>query len=66
MYDPLADIEGGTGDEALDVGREFAGEIVVTVVVKSGWDTELTQHKLDSRDNFLIGRLPSRPSETCL
>lgn len=58
-------MDGGTGDDALDVGKELAGETVVTVAVKSGCDTELTQHRLDRRDNFRIGRLPSKLSIVC-
>ena len=57
--EPRADIEGGTGDEALDVGSEDAGDMVGVgvVTVRSGWDTELTQQRLDSFDSFRMGRL---------
>ena len=36
--DPLAEIDGGTGDEARDVGSEFDGDMVGVVIgrVKSG------------------------------
>lgn len=58
--EPLADTEGGAGDEALEVGRELQGDIVggvFTVRVRSGWDTELTQQRLDSLESLRIGRL---------
>ena len=53
----LAEMEGGAGDEALEVGTEVAGDMVGVVVgrVRSGWDTELVQTKLDNLDNFLWG-----------
>ena len=50
-------MEGGAGDEALEVGTEVAGDTVGVVVgrVRSGWDTELVQTKLDNLDNFRCG-----------
>ena len=63
--EPRAEMDGGTGDEARDVGRDVAGEdiAVVTVVMapavcRSGCDTELTQHRLDRRESLRMGRLP--------
>jgi hypothetical protein len=37
------------------VGSEVTGESVVVVSVRSGWDTELTQQRLDSLDSFRTG-----------
>lgn len=52
-----AEKEGGTGEEAREVGRELAGDKVDVVRVRSGLETELIQHRLDSLDSFRMGRL---------
>ena len=55
----LAEMEGGAGDEALEVGKDVAGDTVGVVVglVKSGWDTELVQTRLDNLESFLWGNI---------
>ena len=52
-------MEGGAGDEALEVGKDVAGDTVGVVVglVKSGWDTELVQTRLDNLESFLWGNI---------
>ena len=58
VKEPLADTDGGIGEEALDVGKEADGVTVVVVAVRSGWETELTQQRLESLDNLRRGKLP--------
>ena len=50
----LAEIDGGTGEDALEVGSELDGDIFIVVIdwVKSGWETEVVQHRFDSFDSF--------------
>ena len=48
-------MEGGTGEEAREVGWDVLGDIVVDVVVmvRSGWETELVQSRLDILESLL-------------
>ena len=54
--EPRAEMEGGTGEEAREVGHEVMGERVEVVRVRSGCDTELIQHRLDSLESLRSGR----------
>lgn len=57
--EPLADMEGGAGEEFLEAWHEVAGDTVGVLVVRerSGLDTELIQHRLERLDSFRMGSL---------
>ena len=44
----------GLGEEALEAGREQGG--VTLGLVRSGWETEVVQTRLERRDSFLWGK----------